>query len=115
MLLVPILYITTCSIVISAGVTVFTLVMHWHPVSISVGAGMVDAGGIVARCIVLACVLLPVDGSINRFWLIWVMSREGRLVGDSFSYPCKYCFNLTLAFCHLGSNWGADNLCIGEP
>ena len=115
MLLIPILHVTTYSIVIPAGVAVFTLVVHWHSVGIGVGAGMVDAGGIVARCVVLACVLLPVDGSINRFWLIWVMSREGRLVGDSLSYPCKYCFNLTLPFLHLRSNWSADNLSIGEP
>jgi len=69
-LLVPILHITTCSIVISAGVAVFTLVVHWHSIGIGVGAAMVDAGGIVACCVVLAWVLLPVDGSINRFWLI---------------------------------------------
>jgi len=56
--------------VISTGVAVFTLVLHWHSVGTGMGAGMVDAGGIVACCVVLACVLLPVDGSINRFWLI---------------------------------------------
>jgi len=34
------------------------------------GAHMVNAGGILARSVVLAWVLLPVDGSINGFWLI---------------------------------------------
>ena len=100
---------------ISAGIVVFSLVVHWHPVGIVVGASMVDTSGIVACCIVLAYMLLPVDGSINRFWIIWVKSREARLVGDSLSYLCKYCLNLMLAFCQLWSHWGADNLCMGEP
>ena len=65
MYLVPIPHIPTCSIVVSAGVAVFTLIVHRHSIGISVGAGMVDAARIVARCIVLGCVLLLVDGSIN--------------------------------------------------
>jgi len=64
-LLVSILHVTMCSIVISAGIAVFTLVVHWHSVGMGVRASMVDAYGIVERCVVLACVLLPVNSSIN--------------------------------------------------
>ena len=99
MLLVSILNVTTCSIVISVGITVSILVVHWHSISIGVGACMVDAGGIVACCVVLVCVVLPVDGNINRFWLILVEGKKGGLVRNSFSQSGKDCLNLTLLFC----------------
>jgi len=42
---------------ITASVAVFILVVHWHSVCIGVGASMVDARGIIADYVVLACSL----------------------------------------------------------